>query len=123
MVSFETIEEAKKFGDKISAERLKSVCIYRNFRTNKFDIFLTEETFNKFYKGCSSHVHAYLCHNFETPFAIGYKLFKNKINKSVVEQFASEEEMKKTIKKKKEVGYSVSVLYNEKQISNFLGIV
>lgn len=123
MVSFGTIEEAKGFGNELSAVRKKSISIYKNFRTNQFEIFMTEEIFNKFYKGCSAHILAYCCHNYETPFAIGYKLFKNKINRCIVDQFATKEEMNEAVKEKQKGGHSVSVLYNEKQISNFLGIV
>ena len=87
MVSFKTLDEAKEYGNKVSAERLKVISIYHNFKTNQYEIFLTEEMFKKFYKGIHSHNHAYLCSNFETPYSIGYKLFKNKANRCVVDQY------------------------------------
>lgn len=56
-----------------------------------------------------------------TKFAIQYRLFKDKINKNVIECFFTKGEMNEKIKEKKSFGYSVKIIeHSEESFSKHL---
>lgn len=117
MKTFETIEQATQIGNAISKKECKPISIYKDSRTHLFVIFDNELECEK-YRKIINHSFSYLCCNFITPFAIGYKLFKD--NSPVVDQFETRLQMESALKEKRFLGYSPRVLNNDSEIYQFL---
>lgn len=56
-----------------------------------------------------------------TKYAIHYKLFKNKMNRNIVDCFYTKEEMDEVIKEKRQFGYKVTIIeHSEKSFAQHL---
>lgn len=117
MKTFETIDQAIEVANQLSKEQHKNISIYKAKKENNFVIFDNEAEFNKQYS-IVKYTFAYLCCGFITPFAIGYKLFKDKT--PVVDQFETRLQMESALKEKRFLGYNPIKLNNDSEIYQFL---
>ena len=116
-----TLAKAIDIATQLSKEQSKNVEIYkdRNSLTDNFVLFTDNSDYTKHYSPVKFSF-AYLCCGFITPFAIGYKLFKDK--SPIVEQFETILKMQTALKAKKKLGYKPIRLNNDTEIRKFLGI-
>ena len=115
MKTFETIDQAIEVANQLSKEQHKNISIYKAKKENNFVIFDNETEYQTNY---FKYTFAYLCCGFITPFAIGYKLFKDKT--PVVDQFETRLQMESALKEKRYLGYNPIKLNNDSEIYQFL---
>ena len=121
MKKFSTLAEAINIANQLSKEQSKNIEIYkdRNSITDNFVFFTDNLDYTKHYSPVK-FLFAYLCCGFITPFAIGYKLFKD--NSPIVDQFETRVKMETALKAKTDLGYKPIRLNNDTEIRKFLGI-
>lgn len=97
MKTFEKYIDAEKYAMEVSAKELKSISIVNLFKKKDFTVM---DTPNEWFYGIT---HVMLITNFETPFELHWKLFKN--GSTIIEAFPTQELVEKRFKELKGAGY------------------
>jgi len=101
MKTFNKYIDAEKYAMEVSAKELKAISIVHLFKKKDFTVM---DTPNEWFYGITQVM---LIQNFETPFELHWKLFKN--GSDVVEAFPTKELVEKRFKELKEAGYGKSL--------------